>query len=178
MLGKLGIKTYPIGKGKRAAMWSPMTPWTADERQSVLQTMEEIYRVFVSRVATGRGKTPDEVHAIAQGRVWTGAAAKGHGLVDELGGLTEALAEARTLAKVAADVPLEVYPPEPTLKDILEGFDPGPSLIRAGVGEFAAELHAALGAAALGALSGALAQLESFRAEPVQTALIWPVVVR
>lgn len=179
MLAKMGITTHPIGKGKRAGMWSPMTPWTEGERASVLQTMEEIYKVFVGRVATGRGKSPEDIHAIAQGRVWTGAAARDLGLVDELGGLTEALAEARKITGIAPGVALEVYPPEPTLKDILEGFDPGPSLIRTTLAaEFAPDLRAALGAAGLGAITRVFAQLDTFRAEPVQTALIWPVLVR
>ncbi|HEY8376338.1 MAG TPA: signal peptide peptidase SppA, partial [Nannocystis sp.] len=178
-LERLGVQAFPIAPGKRAAMWSAFAPWTADERQSVLHMMEEIYRVFVSRVAAGRDKTTEEVHAVAQGRVWTGAAALERGLVDELGGLYAALAEARKLTGIGPEVALEVYPPEPTLKDILEGMSEGPTLLRAALdGGQLAELAGALGLAGADVVLRALAQLETFAAEPVQTALLWPVVVR
>ena len=121
MLAKVGVETYAVGRGKNATMWSTMTPWTDDQRAVVLGMMEDVYKVFVGRVSEGRGKTYDEIHAIAQGRVWTGAAAKERGLVDAMGDLDTALAEARTLAQVAPTVELEVYPPEPTLKDVLDG---------------------------------------------------------
>ena len=65
----------------------------------------------------------DEVHAIAQGRVWTGDAAKQRGLVDEIGGLEQAIAAAQDLAKVDATLGFEVYPAEPTLKDFLGSFE-------------------------------------------------------
>lgn len=179
MLDRVGIKTYAIGKGKRATMWSGMTVWTADERARVLSTMEDVYRVFLGRVAAGRSKSTDDIHAIAQGRVWTGAAAKERGLVDELGGLTAALAEARTRAGIGADVALEVYPPEPTIKDLLEGFDPGAGLVRVALGAGAlTELRAALGDAGLAVVDRTLTQLDSFAREPIQTALIWPVLLR
>ena len=141
--------------------------------------MEDVYKIFVGRVASGRGKSPEEIHAIAQGRVWTGAAAKERGLVDELGGLTEALAEARKLTGIGPEVALEVYPPEPTIKDLIEGFDSGPSLLRAAADhELVPGLAAALGEDGMAAVSGVLAQLDALRDEPVQTALIWPVLLR
>ena len=59
---------------------------------------ENGYEMFLKRVADGREMTRDEVHAIAQGRVWTGEKAKELGLVDELGGLDAAIAEAKELA--------------------------------------------------------------------------------
>lgn len=179
MLDKVGVKTYAIGKGKRATMWSGMTAWTADERATVLATMEDVYKTFLARVAAGRGKSTDDIHKIAQGRVWTGAAAKERGLVDELGGLVAALAEARTRAGVGPEVALEVYPPEPTIKDLIEGFDPSAGLVRTAMktGAFA-EIEAALGAAGLAVVADTLAQIERLRTDPVQTTLIWPVLVR
>jgi protease-4 len=179
MLGKLGVSTFEIGKGKRAGMWSPFTAWDDGERKAVLAMMEEVYKVFVERVASGRDKKYDEIHAIAQGRVWTGAAARERGLVDALGGLTDALAEARQLAGVGPEVALEVYPPEPTLKDLIDGFDPGSALVRMGVSAgLLAELRATLGVAGLGEVAGALAQLDGLRDQPIQTAVYLPVLVR
>jgi protease-4 len=119
----LGIKTYSISKGARATMWSPMQPWTDGEREVVRVMMEKTYEAFLAHVAAGRGMERDAVHEIAQGRVWTGAAAKERGLVDELGGLEQALAAARELGKVDAKIGLEVYPADPTLKDFLGSFE-------------------------------------------------------
>lgn len=122
-LEQLGITSYSVGKGERAMMWSPMSPWSASERATVQAMMEDTYETFLSRVAAGRELERDAVHEIAQGRVWTGLDAKQHGLVDTIGGLELALARARELGKVGEDIGLEVYPAEPNLKDILANFD-------------------------------------------------------
>ena len=58
------------------------------------------YRQFLELVAEGRGMTPEEVDAIAQGRLWTGAQALDHGLVDNLGHLQDAIDSAATLAEL------------------------------------------------------------------------------
>jgi protease-4 len=121
-LARIGVNTFPMGRGKRATMTRSLGPWTDDQRAALRSTMEEVYRVFVGRVAEGRHKTPGDVQPIAQGRVWTGTKAKELGLIDEIGGLDAALAEARRLAKVDASSALEVYPPAPTLRDIVAGF--------------------------------------------------------
>lgn len=121
-LEQIGVKTYAVGKGARAMIMSPMQPWSEPEREAVYAMMEQTYEAFLARVAAGRGLERDAVHEIAQGRVWTGVDAKQRGLVDELGGLDQALAAAHELGKVDAKVGLEVYPAEPTLKDLLGSF--------------------------------------------------------
>ena len=60
--------------------------------------VEWIYQDFLKKVAEGRHKTVEQVDAIAQGRVWTGAKAKEIGLVDDIGGLGRAMASAAKLA--------------------------------------------------------------------------------
>jgi protease-4 len=67
--------------------------------------VEHIYRQFIERVARGRRLSPEAVDAVGGGRVWTGAQAKTHGLVDELGDVWAALAAARALAKLPDDAP-------------------------------------------------------------------------
>ena len=121
-LARLGVTTFPMGRGKRATMMASLGPWNDEERATIRSSMEAVYQVFVGRVADGRHKPPGDVQKIAEGRVWTGARAMELGLVDELGGLDAALAEARRLAKVDAKVALEIYPPSPTLRDLLAGF--------------------------------------------------------
>jgi len=121
-LARLGVHTFPIGRGKRATMMASLGPWTDDERAAVRTSMEAVYRVFVGRVAEGRHRRPSDIEPIAQGRVWTGSKAKELGLVDEIGGLDAALAEAHKLAGVDAGTGLEIYPPAPTLRDLIHGF--------------------------------------------------------
>ncbi len=121
-LAKLGVNTFPMGRGKHATMLASLSPWTEEQKALMRTHMEAVYKTFVGRVASGRKKTVAQVLPIAQGRVWTGAKALELGLVDEIGGLDAALAEARKLAKVDADMALEVYPPSPTLRDVLAGW--------------------------------------------------------
>ena len=121
-LAKVGVNTFPMGRGKRATMMASLRPWNDDEKAAIQSSMEAVYKVFVGRVAEGRHKKFEDVTPIAQGRVWTGVKAKELGLVDEIGGLDAALAEARSLAKVDATVGLEIYPPGPTLRDVLASF--------------------------------------------------------
>jgi protease-4 len=63
-------------------------------------------------VASGRKLSPERVAEIAKGRVWTGAQAKGIGLVDEVGGFYQAVDKARQLAKLDADTPLRRMTPQ------------------------------------------------------------------
>ncbi|MBK7823740.1 signal peptide peptidase SppA [Nannocystis sp.] len=180
MLAKIGVETFAVGRGKHATMWSAMTPWTDEQRAMVLGMMEDVYKVFVNRVAEGRGKAYDEIHAIAQGRVWTGKAAQERGLVDAMGDLDAALAEARTLAQVGPTVELEVYPPEPTLKDVLEGLveaSPADMLGRAEVVGALAQLRAEFGHGAVSTVVATLGQLLQLRREPVLMATMLPLTV-
>lgn len=118
-LASLGIRTYDVHRGARARIWSPVSTWDEGERTAVRELMEQTYATFVDRVAAGRHLSREQVLALAEGRVWTGTDALVHGLVDEMGGLDAALAEAAELAGLESGGPLSVYPPEPTLRDIL-----------------------------------------------------------
>lgn len=154
-LERLGVKTYEVHRGERALMWSSMDPWSPGEREAVQQLMEATYERFLEHVAAGRGMERDAVHAIAQGRVWTGTQAKAKGLVDELGGLDAAIAEARRLGEIDEATALEVYPGDPTLRDLLSSF----GTVQAGLPAVQSTLQAlrALG----GGASPVTAQLES-----------------
>lgn len=133
-LSRWGVETFTVKKGARANLWSPMDTWTEEERAAIYATMEETYEVFLSRVAAGRSMDRDGVHAIAQGRVWTGADAKERGLVDELGGIEVALAKAAELGNVEGEPGYEVYPGEPTLKDLLGSFGGAAGMAQASAG--------------------------------------------
>jgi protease-4 len=88
-----GVKTATF-----ADMDTVSRPWNPQE-QAVAQTFVDfIYDQFIDKVSTGRGLTPDRVREIAQGRVWSGTEAVKLKLVDEIGGLREAIAKAEDRA--------------------------------------------------------------------------------
>jgi len=178
-LARIGINTFPMGRGKRATMDASLGPWKDDERALVRSRMEDVYRVFVGRVADGRHKTPDEVQPIAQGRVWTGTRAKELGLIDEIGGLDAALAEARKLAAVDAKVGLEIYPPAPTLRDVVASFGEVSAPLGLGSDAALAALHAVdslLDPAVAAATEHLVKLVFSFRSSTIQAVAMLPVV--
>lgn len=120
-LDKLGANIEGVSQGRHAEMYSPDRPFTEEERARVLESMQATYGHFVERVAESRHSTPDKIDQIAQGRVWTGHQARQLGLVDELGGLTTAIAAARTRARIPADeeVELVIYPRPRTVYEVL-----------------------------------------------------------
>ena len=73
---------------------------TEEEKTIIQGYVDKFYDTFKSRVAEGRHMTEAQVDSIGQGRVWTGMAAKGLGLVDEIGGLEAAIEGAAQLAKL------------------------------------------------------------------------------
>ncbi|HET9611721.1 MAG TPA: S49 family peptidase, partial [Acidimicrobiales bacterium] len=78
-------------------------PFSDDEWARLNAWLDRIYGDFTAKVAAGRGLPQDRVEDVARGRVWTGADAHGHGLVDELGGLALAAEVARVRAGLPAD---------------------------------------------------------------------------
>ena len=108
-------------KAARAAYMSPFSPWDAPTRAKVLASMTSVYDLFLSRVAEGRGVDVAKVSVSAEGQVFGGADAKERGLVDELGGLSDALKLARDLAKLPEDAPLEVVGEQAPLFDLFDG---------------------------------------------------------
>ena len=120
-LGKLGISAETVKSGRNADMYSPLTPFSPEQRTKVDQYMQAFYDQFVEKVAESRHLTPERVDAMAQGRVWTGRQARELGLVDQLGGLDAALAIAKQRANIPADedVDLVVYPPRRSFYEAL-----------------------------------------------------------
>ena len=87
----------------RAAFESVLLPWDDATRQRMLETMSGIYGLFVSRIAEGRKMPAERVAASAEGRIFSGREGKERGLVDELGGLLDAVSRARALAGLPSD---------------------------------------------------------------------------
>jgi protease-4 len=120
-LEKLGINMEATSRGEYAQIYSPVRPFTPQERAKVEEQMQATYDQFVEKAAQARNTTPEKIDAIAQGRVWTGAQARRLGLVDELGGLQRAIAIAKERARIARDqeVQLVVFPPRKSFYEIV-----------------------------------------------------------
>lgn len=122
LYGKLGLHKDIVTRGRFASIDSDYTPLSKDERAKLESAIEEFYRDFVQSVATARKRTPAEIDAVAQGRVWLGADAQRHHLVDELGGYARALQLAREKAAIppADSVTVEVYPKRPGVVETVQ----------------------------------------------------------
>jgi protease IV len=177
-LKKIGVSAFPLGRGRRALAFSAVDPWNPDERAAIKKMMQTVYDLFVARVAEGRRIQKSDVEAVAQGRVWTGRAALEHRLVDQLGGLEAALAEARTLSKLGEEVPLEVYPPPPTLMDWLGSFGAVSVSAPFGLDAAAVELARLLSPREADAVLDLFTQLAQLEHSPVQAALFLPIIFR
>lgn len=95
---RFDINIRAEGRGDRAGVFSVWRPWTESERQGVAQTLEYLYQLFLQQISVTRPLSVDEVDDVARGRVWTGEAALGHQLVDQIGGISDALRRAEELA--------------------------------------------------------------------------------
>ena len=123
LYNKIGLTKEIITHGQNATIYSDYGNFSPTERERVEKMMKTIYDDFVNKAAAGRKTTYDEIHAVAQGRVWTGKQAKELGLVDEIGGLETALTIAKKQGEIADDDKYDiiVLPEEkPFLEQFLE----------------------------------------------------------
>jgi len=95
MYRKIGVNREFITRGDNALLFSDEGGFTPSQRTLFQNQMDEFYERFLDKVASGRGMTRDEVHEVAQGRVWTGRQGLDKGLVDGLGGLHRSLDSAK-----------------------------------------------------------------------------------
>jgi protease-4 len=116
-VNNMGIYTDQVGTHKNSSGYSVFQPMDETFRKVTTESIEHIYVTFVNRVMAGRNMTFEEVDEIAQGRVWTGIDAKRLGLVDEIGGLEQAIKYASELVNVE-DYGVRSFPVfERTLED-------------------------------------------------------------
>lgn len=106
-LRRLRLNTVLYRRGAHADLFATDAPYNDTQRERVRGLIERIYETFVERVANSRKMKPEEVDRVGGGRVWTGEQALTHGLIDELGGLEQALAKARELAKLPDNAPVD-----------------------------------------------------------------------
>ncbi|MHB8611663.1 MAG: signal peptide peptidase SppA [Candidatus Dormibacteraceae bacterium] len=113
MWSKLMLNRETVAFGQHATIESDEMPYTDDEREIVKGQIDRIYKLFLDVVGEARRMTPEEVHPIAAGRVWTGRQAFERKLVDELGGFDAAVRKARSLAGLPATAAVhEARPPK------------------------------------------------------------------
>ena len=122
MENKLGL-TFDRASTNKHSIMTTNRKLTEDEMSLIQEGVDDIYDLFKSRVAEGRGMTKEEVGVIARGRVWTGRDAKRIGLVDELGGIVDAIKYAAKQADIK-DIKTLYYPEvkEDKLEALIEQF--------------------------------------------------------
>lgn len=116
-----GITWDAVKTGRYADTQTVARPKSAEELKLYQRSVNRIYSLFLNKVAKGRKLSTDKVSEIAQGRVWSGTAAKKIGLVDEIGGLDSAIEYAAKQAKLAKDWELQEYPRMNSLEEQLFG---------------------------------------------------------
>jgi protease-4 len=128
VLDRLGIDVTTLSRGRNATVQSATEPWDDTQRAKMQEMVDETYGQFKGKVSDGRHLTPEEVEAIARGRVWSGQRAAENGLVDHLGGFEDAIADARTRGGInpRRNVSIVTYSESGTLLETL-----APSLIHA-----------------------------------------------
>lgn len=123
LLDKLGVNMETVHWGKNSGIWSLTAPFSAGEAERINAMLDNVYDNFVARVAKGRDMDVASVDSIAGGRVWTGRRALEVGLVDEIGGLDDALdyVAQSVGAQSRADLNVVLYPkPKNTLEQFME----------------------------------------------------------
>ena len=107
LFDKIGINTSIITRGKNAGVMSMTTPFSETERAAMQEMMNDIYKQFTKKAASGRKMDHEKLEKLARGRIYTGLQAKELGLIDEVGTLADAIAEAKKLAGLKPEDKLE-----------------------------------------------------------------------
>ena len=98
LYARVGVNKEIVTRGKKAALFSDYQEFSPSEQERLDFEIQAFYQDFVAKVATCRSLSLEAVEPNAQGRVWSGRQAWSRGLVDEIGGLEEALVEAKQRA--------------------------------------------------------------------------------
>lgn len=119
---KNGITMDTVNTARYADIYSVTRPRTAAELAIVQRSIDVVYESFLERVASSRNLPIDSVRTIAEGRVWSGEDALAIGLVDELGGLQDAIAHAAQLAQLDGDYGLRELPKQTGASEMFQEF--------------------------------------------------------
>ncbi len=180
------IEAVPAGEGSanRALYGSPLSPWDDQTRAKVRASVQSAYDLFLARITEGRGLTTEQVAPAAEGRIMGGDDGKSAGLVDQIGGLNDAIALALEQGKLDGATPVQLIRPPSGLASLL-GMNAAAGQVMA-----AEQLEREAARIAAGALTGALQpffpEINTFRAsvspllqgETVIAALPFAIAVR
>ncbi len=103
LMDRLGVHRALLTRGENSGIFSTSRGFTPHERDSLEAEVEETYQAFLAHVAKARGRTKEEIHERAEGRVYSGTRAAAAGLVDRLGGFDDACRHALDLAKTPTE---------------------------------------------------------------------------
>ena len=118
---RIGINAEQVGTNKRSVDYSLFEPITEDFYEVTKESIENVYKTFVTKVAEGRKMSFEQADQLAQGRVWTGTQALNNGLIDELGSLEDAIRAAADLAEIS-EYRVRNYPDyKKEFKDMFKG---------------------------------------------------------
>ncbi len=171
LMEKLGVTSQTLTRGARADIFNLTRRWNPAERKVIQKIMHRTYKQFIARVALGRKLTEAQVEKVAQGRIWSGQAALDHKLVDRLGGMLDAVADAKGLGKLNPNAKTAVYPrPKTWIEKLQEGLGGSNTKVTQAI-------MAELTGLGLGPeLMGVFMALRSWRRERVLTWM--PIIVR
>ena len=125
-LRKIDIHPHTYQRGHNATALTSIEEWTPEQRERLGAASARTYERFVNRVSDSRKMKTDEVEEIAGGRVWTGRQALDNRLIDRLGGLYEAVQQARRMAEMPDKSPLKLVrePQKPLSAQLLQAANP------------------------------------------------------
>lgn len=121
LMDKLDLTIVSINTDPHADFFASVDTLKSYEKEKITQYIDVFYDQFISNVGAGRKKSKEQIDSIGQGRVWTGSQAQSNGLVDEIGGMMEAIAEAKKLAGIPEGETVNVMM-LPVPRDIINQF--------------------------------------------------------
>jgi len=119
LYNKVGMNLHTYQRGAFANLFSSTSNFSEDEKSKYQEFLNGFYQVFITKAADGRNLTTEQIHQVAQGRVWTGTQALEHKLIDEIGGLEDALSKAGELAGITDYNVLTIPQPQSVLEEFL-----------------------------------------------------------
>jgi len=118
-MDKIGVHTGGTTTTWLRGGYNPTRPIDPRFAELIQQGVNHIYAEFIDKAAAARKSTPEKINEVAQGRVWTGQQAKERGLIDTLGGYTDAIKSAAARAKLSGTYTVNYIEAEPTGLDKL-----------------------------------------------------------
>ena len=139
----MGIRNETTQRGPQADFGNDTHALTPQGQARLEKSLKGYYDIFVGKVVAGRRLTKDKANEIAQGQIFSGRQARTNGLVDEFGGMSEAVEVAKRLAGMTdlGDVQIVIAKPQFNLSNALTGLVRGPQSVKEGLQEWMTALE-------------------------------------